>query len=92
MDPRKSFGARIRQLRTIGGLSQEKLAERAGLHRTYIGEVERGEKNISLDNIVKIAGALNAELSHLFEGIRVPSDVRHRTKGTRDGSKTSAPQ
>jgi len=50
-----SFGKRVREERTSKGFSQEKLAEVAGLHRTYIGMVERGEKNITLENIEKIS-------------------------------------
>ncbi len=56
------FGKNIRQLRLKQGFSQEKLAERAELHRTYIGAVERGERNITLVNAEKIAKALNADL------------------------------
>jgi len=52
------LGLAIRKAREAIGLSQEDLAERAGLHRTYIGSVERGERNISLANIVRIAKAL----------------------------------
>jgi transcriptional regulator with XRE-family HTH domain len=66
---RKRFGARIRALREKHGLSQERLAEDAELHRTYIGGIERGERNVSFDNIVRIARALKIELTALFKGI-----------------------
>jgi len=61
-----SFGERIRELRRDKGLSQEKLALDCGLDRTYIGSVERGERNISLINIYKIAHALQVSPSELF--------------------------
>jgi transcriptional regulator with XRE-family HTH domain len=53
------FGKKVRQERTKRKLSQEQLAELAGVHRTYIGMIERGEKNITLENIAKLAEALN---------------------------------
>lgn len=62
------FGARVRMLREQLGLSQESLAEKAGLHRTYIGSIERGERNVSLVNIGKIARALNVAMRDLFNG------------------------
>lgn len=52
------FGEKVRKERTKRGLSQEKLAELAGVHRTYIGMIERAEKNITLENIEKVAKAL----------------------------------
>lgn len=61
-----SFGKRVREERIKRGLSQEKFAEFAGLHRTYIGMVERGEKNITLNNIEKIAKALEISLDKLM--------------------------
>lgn len=66
-DIRKKFGDRIRQLRQIRGISQENLAHLSGLDRSYIGGVERGERNISLINIQKIANALNISLRELFD-------------------------
>ncbi len=62
----RSVGAQIRTIRKAQGISQEKLAERAGLHFTYIGGVERGERNISLQNLNKIAIALGMEIRDLF--------------------------
>ena len=63
------FGENLRQLRTTQGLSQESLAHLSGLHRTYIGSVERGERNISLVNIVRLAKALGVEVGRLLDGI-----------------------
>jgi len=60
------FGERVRQLRKERGLSQEQLAFKANLHRTYIGMIERAEKNITLINIEKIAIALSVDLPTLF--------------------------
>lgn len=68
-DPKKKLGERVRALRKEAGLSQEELADAAGLHRTYIGAIERGERNISLINIVQIARALRVKPAYLFEGI-----------------------
>ncbi len=61
------FGERVRQIRLDRGLTQEELAENAGVHRTYIGMVERAEKNITLTNIEKFAQALRVPLVRLFE-------------------------
>lgn len=63
----KIIGQRIRNYRTQRKLSQEKLAEMSGCHPTYIGQLERGEKNATLESIEKIAVALNVPLSQLFE-------------------------
>lgn len=63
---RKRFGARVRELRLARGLSQEALAYEAGLDRSYIGGVERGERNISLVNISKIADALEVHAKDLL--------------------------
>lgn len=60
------FGLRVRQLRKEKNLSQEELSFKANLHRTYIGMIERAEKNITLVNIEKIAKALNVDIKELF--------------------------
>jgi transcriptional regulator with XRE-family HTH domain len=60
------FGKRVRSLRERAGLSQEALAERAGIHRTYLGGVERGERNLGLKNVFRIAGALGVPPADLF--------------------------
>ena len=59
----------MRELRLGLGLSQEELAERAGLHRNYIGGVERGERNIGLLNVDRLAAALNSRLLDLFSDL-----------------------
>ena len=61
-----AFGRTVRRLRENRGLSQEKLAELAGLHRTYIGDVERGTRNIALVNMNRIAKALGTSLSRII--------------------------
>jgi transcriptional regulator with XRE-family HTH domain len=64
-----AFGEIVRDKRKELGLSQEELAFKADLHRTYIGMIERAEKNITLENISKIAKALNTPISELFKKI-----------------------
>ena len=70
-DIAKILGQRIRNHRTAKGLSQEKLAELSGCHPTYVGQIERGEKNATIESIEKIATALNVSLSRLFEKLGV---------------------
>lgn len=60
------FGKKVQEERLKLGLSQEALGEKAGVHRTYIGMIERAEKNITLESIEKIANALNIEISQFF--------------------------
>lgn len=66
---KKNFGSIIRKYRHIKEISQEELAARTGLHRTYISEVERGERNVSLVNIVKISTGLEVNPSIIFKGL-----------------------
>jgi transcriptional regulator with XRE-family HTH domain len=65
----KKFGEYVLKLRKARNLSQEQLAELAGLHRNYIGGIERGERNVALINIVRLAKALGVSPSELFKGI-----------------------
>jgi transcriptional regulator with XRE-family HTH domain len=72
MIPQKSpsrliFARNLRKTRLSCGLSQEALAIRSGLHRTYVGAVERGERNISIDNMERLATALNSSVIELLE-------------------------
>src|SRR6266404_1653011 len=60
------FGRAVRAMRTDLGISQEELAGRADLHRTYISDIERGARNVSLESIEKLAHALETSISHLF--------------------------
>ncbi|GIK32702.1 MAG: helix-turn-helix transcriptional regulator [Armatimonadetes bacterium] len=69
-DARRVFGATVRARRIVLGISQEELAFQAGLHRTYVGAIERGERNVSLLNICRLAEALGCEPSSLLQDIR----------------------
>ena len=80
MDIRSEFGKRVRELRARSGISQELLADRAGLDRTYISGVERGERNISILNIEKIASALNVSIEYLFSNERFSSNLAYLKK------------
>ncbi len=69
-DPRIMLGRRLRELRLQRGLSQEKLAELADMHRNYVGVIERGKQNVGLLILVKLARALNIRPAKLIEPIR----------------------
>jgi len=65
------FGIRICTLRKTLGISQEELASRAGIHRTYLGGVERGERNVGLLNILRISEALEVRPEELLKGVQI---------------------
>jgi transcriptional regulator with XRE-family HTH domain len=70
VDPlRAALGRRIRELRQAKGWSQERFADQAGIHRTFAGTLERGENNVSLDSLVKVARCLGVTLSELLKGV-----------------------
>ena len=67
MDIKKKIGYRIKYLRQQYGLTQEKLSELTGIDRTYISDVERGKRNIAIENLEKLANAFELKLSELFK-------------------------
>jgi transcriptional regulator with XRE-family HTH domain len=71
-DATRVFGERVRSRRRALGLSQERLARRCGLHWTFVGQVERGRRNLSLHNALKLAAGLGVELAELVRGLREP--------------------
>ncbi|MDO4798451.1 MAG: helix-turn-helix transcriptional regulator [Coriobacteriales bacterium] len=73
---RRELGIRIRRLRTQQGMSQQMLAEESGVHRAYLATVETGSRNVSANNLIRIAHALNITLSALCEGIDVEMQGR----------------
>ncbi len=70
-DIRARFGIAIRIRRNELNISQEAFAERAGLHRTYISDLERGKRNVSLENVEKLAKALNLSIADLMKRVEV---------------------
>jgi len=67
------LAANLRRLRGDRALSQEALADRAGIHRTYLGSVERAERNIAIDNICRLAWALGVDVRELLSPTRMPA-------------------
>ena len=66
---RNQLGGNLKRLRLKNELSQEKLGEISSLHRTYVSSIERGERNVSLENLAKLTRALGCSFNDLFEGI-----------------------
>ena len=69
----EEFGKRVRRQRDVLQLTQEEIAERSGLHVSYIAQVERGERNLSLTNILRVADALDLDAGDLVAGLEPPS-------------------
>ncbi len=68
-DIRERFGFAVKDRREALGLTQEEFAERAGIHRTYLSDIERGTRNVSLVNIERVAQGLSLRLSELFQAV-----------------------
>lgn len=68
----RAFGQRVRERREAQGLSQEALAARSGVHWTFLGQVERGRRNLNLHNLLKIAAGLGVDPSELVQGLKAP--------------------
>ncbi len=79
-DIKSFFGGRVRELRKLRGWSQEDFAFRIGLDRSYLGGVERGERNVSIENIARIAATLDVEIAELFAGHDCKRDSKKRSK------------
>lgn len=71
---RVRFGKTLRRLRNNQGISQEAFAAKCDLHRTYISDIERGERNVSLENIEKIATVLHMQISELFREVETENE------------------
>lgn len=76
MDIQQSFGLRVQQLRKATGMSQEKFALSVDMDRTYLASVEAGKRNISINNIKKIADGLSITISELFVGVEILNEDR----------------
>jgi transcriptional regulator with XRE-family HTH domain len=85
------LGKRVHELRAARNWSQEEFAHVSGLHRTYIGQIERGEKNISFGNLLKLSNVLGLTLSELFAGLENGAPAaREATPGSEFGSQKSS--
>lgn len=84
MEPKAAFGREVRRRRLALGVSQEALAEACDLHRTYIGGIERGERNVSLLNICRLAYALQCSVGELVEDVEAVPPPKSRATAGRD--------
>lgn len=78
-DAAQTLGERVKTRRNHLGLSQEALADRAGLHWTFVGQVERGRRNISLHNLLKLAAGLDVDPGTLVQGLGPPPENDRRS-------------
>ena len=86
-----TLGQRIRELRLKRGYSQEAFADHCGVHRTFMGTVERGESNLSFSNLVKVSKALGITLSQLLSGIERRSATMAETVGRQERRRPKQP-
>ena len=91
-DVKKLIGDRIRQVRKEKGLSQDKLGYESELHCTHIGSIERGQKNWSIDTLIKVAKGLNVEVADLFNFPMPPADAKRVKKSLIEDLNTSSPE
>jgi XRE family transcriptional regulator, regulator of sulfur utilization len=91
-DVKKLIGDQIRKLRRERGLSQEDLGYRSELHSTHIGAIERGEKNWSIDTLIKVAKGLNIEIADLFAPFLSSTDSKLLKKSLIEGINTASPE
>ena len=84
------LGKRVHELRAAKKWSQEEFAHISGLHRTYIGQIERGEKNISFGNLLKVASVLGVTLSELLSGLEDGSALGRKSKQAPSGSQRAS--
>ena len=84
------LGKRIHDLRAARKWSQEEFAHVSGFHRTYVGQIERGEKNMSFDNLAKVAGSLGVSLAALLDGLEDGSPASPRLPRVESGDRKAA--
>ena len=91
-DIKRLIGDRIRQLRKEQGMSQEKLGDKSELHYTHIGSIERGEKNWSIDTLIKLSKGLNVEVVELFNFPTQQADIKKVKKSLIENIDKSSPE